>query len=76
MKGSNLTPLKWANIKPTFTIMWKGLVAIFAVIFIIILAVQLVNYCVNKVEKIKQEREEQKRLSEQENQTQAPENRS
>ncbi len=59
---AKLTPFNWSNISPTFTILWKGLLAIFTVIFIIIIVVQLVNFSVNKIEKMKKEREEKKQL--------------
>ncbi len=61
---AKLTPFNWENIKPTFTILWKGLVAIFAVILLIILVVQVVNITINKVEKARKERAE-KRAQEQ-----------
>ncbi len=64
---AKLTPFVWENIKPTFTILWKGMLAIFVVIFIIILAVQLVNYSVNKVETMKKERAERKKGDDEQN---------
>lgn len=51
--GAQLTPMKWENIKPTLTILWQGLVAIFVVIGLIILAVQLTKFCVKKAENAK-----------------------
>ncbi len=63
---AKFTPFSWENIKPTLTITWKGLVAIFAVILIIILVVQLVNLVINKVEKSKKEKAERLAAKEQE----------
>ena len=60
LSNSSLNPLNWQNIKPTFTILWKGLLAIFVVIGLIIVAVQLVSLCVKKAEKAKKAREEAK----------------
>lgn len=56
--GAQLTPMKWENIKPTLTILWQGLVAIFVVIGLIILAVQLTKFCVKKAENAKKARAE------------------
>ncbi len=55
---ANFTPLNWENIKNSLTITWKGLLAIFVVIFIIILAVGLVNGAINKVQEAKKQKEE------------------
>ena len=51
-----LTPVDWDNIKPTFTILWKGLLAIFVVIGIIIAVVWTINFCIAKAEKAKKNR--------------------
>ncbi|MGN1061623.1 MAG: hypothetical protein ACI4RO_00705 [Candidatus Scatosoma sp.] len=63
LASASLTPFKWENIKPTFTILWQGLVAIFVVIGLIILAVQLVSWAVRKAEKAKKAREEKANAS-------------
>ena len=63
LASGSLTPFQWENIKPTFTILWQGLVAIFVVIALIILAVQLVSLAVRKAEKAKKAREEKARAA-------------
>ena len=60
LERSALNPLNWQNIKPTFTILWQGLLAIFVVIGLIIIAVKLVSFVVNKAEKLKTAREDAK----------------
>lgn len=54
----NLDPLNWDNIRPAFEILWKGLVAIFVVIAVIIVVVRLVDFCLSKAEAAKKRREE------------------
>lgn len=58
--ASNLTPMNKENLKHALTITWQGLLAIFIVIGLIILAVQLTKFCVNKAEAAKKAREEKK----------------
>ena len=58
LSNSTLNPLNWQNIKPTFTILWQGLLAIFVVIALIIVAVKLVAFGVKKAETAKKAREE------------------
>ena len=60
LERSALNPLNWQNIKPTFTILWQGLLAIFVVIGLIIIAVKLVSFVVKKAEKLKTAREDAK----------------
>lgn len=55
-----LTPMNSENLKASFRILWQGLLAIFIVIGLIILAVQLTKFCVNKAEAAKKAREEKK----------------
>ncbi len=55
-----LTPMDSENLKASFRILWQGLLAIFIVIGLIILAVQLTKFCVNKAEAAKKAREAQK----------------
>lgn len=57
LASSALNPLSWQNIKPTFTILWQGLLAIFVAIGLIIVAVKLVSFGVKKAEKLKKARE-------------------
>lgn len=58
-----LTPMKSETIKASLKILWQGLLAIFIVIGLIILAVQLTKFCVNKAEAAKKTREEKKAAS-------------
>lgn len=58
LEVSALTPLNWQNIKPTFTILWQGLLAIFVVIGLIIVAVKLITFFVKKAEDALKAREE------------------
>lgn len=51
---------KSETIKASLKILWQGLLAIFIVIGLIILAVQLTKFCVNKAEAAKKAREEKK----------------
>lgn len=55
-----LTPMNKENLKASFRILWQGLLAIFIVIGLIILAVQLTKFCVNKAESAKKAREAKK----------------
>ncbi|MBQ3490021.1 MAG: hypothetical protein IJA86_05490 [Clostridia bacterium] len=49
----NLTPMNWENILASLTIMWQGLLAIFIVIGLIILAVQITIFSIKKITKMK-----------------------
>ena len=53
-----LTPMNSENIKASLKILWQGLLAIFIVIGLIILAVQLTKFCVKKAENAKKARAE------------------
>ena len=53
-----LTPMNSENIKASLKILWQGLLAIFIVIGLIILAVQLTKFCVKKAEDAKKARAE------------------
>lgn len=68
-----LTPMNSENLKASFRILWQGLLAIFIVIGLIILAVQLTKFCVNKAEAAKKAREEKKAEAEA-NGSSAPQN--
>lgn len=54
----NLNPMNWAVIKPALQFLWKGLLAIFVVIGLIIIAVKVTSFCINKAEEAKKRREE------------------
>lgn len=45
----NLTPMNWSTIKTALDTTWKGLLAIFAVIFIIIVIVKLIQWIIIKI---------------------------
>lgn len=49
----NLTPMNWEVIKPALNFLWKGLLAIFVVILLIIIVVKITSYCIAKVSEIK-----------------------
>ena len=55
----NLTPMNWDVIKPALNFLWKGLLAIFVVIGLIVLTVQATAKVINKVEEAKKEKQEQ-----------------
>lgn len=61
--ASGLTPMNSDTLKASLKIMWQGLLAIFIVIGLIILAVQLTKFCVNKAESAKKAREAKKAAS-------------
>ena len=52
---SNLTPLNMENILASLTIMWQGLLAIFIVIGLIVLAVQLTSFTIRKITQMKED---------------------
>lgn len=54
----NLNPMNWEVIKPALNFLWKGLLAIFVVIGLIIIAVKCTQYALAKAEEIKKRREE------------------
>ncbi len=54
----NLKPMNWEVIKPTLNFLWQGLLAIFVVIGLIILAVKITALCINKAAESKKRREE------------------
>ena len=54
----NLNPMNWEVMKPALHFLWKGLLAIFVVIGLIIIAVKCTQYAIAKAEEIKKRREE------------------
>lgn len=56
---SDLDPMNWSVIKHTLNFLWQGLLAIFVVIGLIIIAVKLTSFIIAKCEKAKKAREEQ-----------------
>ena len=56
----NLNPMNWDVILPALHFLWKGLLAIFVVIGLIIIAVKLTALIIAKCEEAKKRREETK----------------
>ena len=56
----NLNPMNWEVIKPALNFLWKGLLAIFVVITLIIITVKVTAWAITKAEQIKKEKESQK----------------
>ena len=54
----NLTPMNWEVLKPALNFLWQGLLAIFVVIGLIIVAVKLTAYVIAKCDEIKKNREQ------------------
>ena len=54
----NLTPMNMDVILPALDFLWKGLLAIFVVIGLIIITVKLTALAIAKIEQIKKTREE------------------
>ena len=55
---NNLDPMNWTVIKHSLNFLWKGLLAIFVVIALIIIVVSLTNLCVNKISAAQKARKE------------------
>ena len=51
----NLTPMNMENILKSLTIMWQGLLAIFIVIGLIVLTVQLTSFIIRKITQMKED---------------------
>ena len=56
----NLNPMNWEVLKPALNFLWQGLLAIFVVIGLIIIAVKLTAYAIAKGEEYKKKKEEEK----------------
>lgn len=56
----NLTPMNWSVIKHALNFLWQGLLAIFIVIGLIVIAVKLTSFIIAKCEEAKKRREEEK----------------
>ena len=54
----NLTPMNWEVIAPALNFLWQGLLAIFVVIGLIIVAVKLTAFAIAKCDEMKKRREE------------------
>lgn len=55
----NLDPMNWSIIKHTLKFLWQGLLAIFVVIGLIIIAVKLTSFIITKCTEAKKARDEQ-----------------
>ena len=60
----NLTPMNWKVLEPALNFLWQGMLAIFVVIGLIIIAVKLTSFTITKVQEAKQRREEENANSE------------
>ena len=54
----NLTPMNWEVLEPALNFLWQGLLAIFVVIGLIIVAVKLTAFAINKAEELKKQKED------------------
>ena len=54
----NLKPMRWDALEPALNFLWQGLLAIFVVIGLIIIAVKLTAFAIAKCDEIKKRREE------------------
>ena len=54
----NLTPMSWEALGPALNFLWQGLLAIFVVIGLIIIAVKLTAFIIGKCDEMKKRREE------------------
>ena len=54
----NLDPMNWSVIKPALHFLWQGLLAIFVVIGLIVIAVKLTSFIISKCAEVKKKREE------------------
>lgn len=55
----DLDPMNWSVIKHTLNFLWQGLLAIFVVIGLIIIAVKLTSFIITKCTEAKKARDEQ-----------------
>ncbi len=60
----NLTPMNWDVIAPALNFLWQGLLAIFVVIGLIIVAVKLTSFAIAKAAEMKKRREEEAQAQE------------
>ena len=63
----NLTPMSWEALGPALNFLWQGLLAIFVVIGLIIIAVKLTAFAIAKCDEMKKRREEAQTENEQAN---------
>ncbi len=54
----NLKPMRWDALEPALNFLWQGLLAIFVVIGLIIVAVKITAWAIAKCGEIKARREE------------------
>ena len=55
----NLTPMNWEVLKPALNFLWQGLLAIFVVIGLIIIAVKITALIIDKATAYKKKRAEE-----------------
>ena len=63
----NLKPMQWSVLKPALNFLWQGLLAIFVVIGLIIIAVKITAWAIAKCGEIKKRREEYQASQDEEN---------
>lgn len=61
----NLNPMNWEVIKHALNFLWKGMLAIFVVIALIIITVKITALCIAKATEAKKRREEAAKQQEQ-----------
>ena len=60
----NLQPMRWDALGPALNFLWQGLLAIFVVIGLIIVAVKVTAWAIAKAGEMKKRREEMKKAQE------------
>ena len=60
----NLTPMNWDVLKPALNFLWQGMLAIFVVIGLIIIAVKITAFAITKADEAKKRKEEAKKTDE------------
>ena len=60
----NLTPMNWEVLAPALNFLWQGMLAIFVVIGLIIVAVKITAYAITQVDEAKKRKEEAASASE------------
>lgn len=63
----NLTPMNWEVLEPALNFLWQGMLAIFVVIGLIIVAVKATSYAIAKADEAKKRREAESQNQTEEN---------
>ena len=59
----NLTPMNWEVLEPALNFLWQGMLAIFVVIGLIIVAVKLTAFAITKADEAKKRKDEKSETS-------------